>query len=214
MTGTNSISACLTASLVLTVFVRFVCSAPTSTLSSGEATEDEQPISRPIVESPEQLAKSIALETNNLYTELCKTPNLCGNSMERHLKKELKLPEITVSDGCLSLGFSKEKCLHKIYRDLLRFQTYLVFLKVSFKGKKQIVELIQLKTRTLAETVRRMEKTNNEEKEDSNTDISVDDLKTKDPWNEKVTTYIILQSFKDYMEKTTRAVRNSLNSSQ
>ncbi|XP_063780880.1 interleukin-6 [Pseudophryne corroboree] len=162
------------------------------------------------MENPVELAKLIAQETDNLYRELCETPRLCGNSMERHFKKELKLPEITVSDRCLSSGFRKERCLHKIHRDLLRFQIYLVFLKDSFKDKKQTVEFIQLKTHTLAETVKRMEKNPEEEIEETSTDISVDELKSSDIWNEKVTTYIILQSFKDYMEKTTRAVRHSV----
>lgn len=50
---------------------------------------------------------------------------------------------------------------------------------------------------------------NLDEKEVTGTDIPMENLLSKDSWTEKLTTYLILQSFKDYMIKTSRAIRNS-----
>ncbi|KAM5158296.1 interleukin-6 [Mantella aurantiaca] len=183
------------------LMVKPVSLAPVSLVSSGDESDikNSSPVSL--------IAKIITEEAGELYKELCNTPNLCGSSMERNLKLELKLPQIT--DRCLSKDFHKDQCLHKIHRDLLRFQVYFTFLKKSLESKKETVESMQHKTKTLAEAVKNMEKQPHEETEDNDTDISLEDLQSKDAWNEKLTTYLILQSFKDYMIKTTRAIRNS-----
>ncbi|XP_072268631.1 interleukin-6 [Pyxicephalus adspersus] len=187
----------LLVSLAIAIIVKSVSSAPVSLVSSGSINTN----------SVSSMAKIIAEEAGELYEQLCATPNLCGSSMERSLKVELKLPEIT--DKCLSKEFNKEQCLHEIHRDLLRFETYFKFLKETLKSEGEKLASIQRQTKTLAEAVKKMENNPNEEEVDTNTSISVEDLHSKDAWNEKLTTYLILQSFKDYMIKTTRAIRNS-----
>ncbi|KAM9307673.1 interleukin-6 [Gastrophryne carolinensis] len=193
-TNCDVISLHLLTSLVITYLASLANAAPTS-LSSIDNGDGES--------SPESLAIIIVSKAEELFDKFCTIPGLC-DSMERSLKKELKLPENTISDGCLRQGFNEEKCLHKIHGDLLKFQPYLEFLKESNEINRQTVESMQHKTNTLAET---MEKNPCEEPGDSKPDISVEGLKSNVPWNEKVTTYTILQSFKDYMEKTTRAIR-------
>ncbi|XP_018424371.1 PREDICTED: interleukin-6-like [Nanorana parkeri] len=212
----------LLVSLAITIIVTSVSSAPVSLASSGDETANN------IFSSASSLAKVIAEEAAELYKEFCNTSNLCGSSMERNLKMDLKLPEIT--DRCLSKDFNKEQCLHKIHEDLLRFQKYFTFLKKSLKSKKERVESIEHKTKTLSEAVKKvsfiylkyqmrdlntlianifMENNHHEEKVDNAAVTSMEGLKSKDAWNEKLTIYLILQSFKDYMIKTTRAIRNS-----
>lgn len=156
----------------------------------------------------ENVANVLVTETGKLCSEICKTPNLCSSSVEHFLRIDLKLPEIKDAEsGCLRTKFNKEKCLPKIYVDLLRFQTYLDFLKESMPSNKNIIEFLQVKSISFANAVKNLEENPSEVKEDTTTGITLDDLRSTDPWNQDLTSYIILQSFKDYMEKTARAVR-------
>ncbi|XP_068094371.1 interleukin-6 [Hyperolius riggenbachi] len=197
--GFHSASIQLLALLLVACTIKSVIPAPITKEDSADETSN----------SAFKLAELITDEARILYKELCATPNLCGNSMERTLKKEMKIPEITTGSPCLSKDFDKQKCLHEIHRDLDRFQPYLTFLKESFEGKRQKVEFLQLKTSDLTETVKKMENNPSEEKEKTHGKKS-EDLQSSDPWTKKMTIYIILQSFKDYMQKTTRAVEHSL----
>ncbi|XP_073486183.1 interleukin-6 [Aquarana catesbeiana] len=200
MAGTSfySTSIQLSVCLAITILVKSVSSAPVSVASSGDTGNKN---------SVADTAKIIAEEARELYEEVCKTPNLCTNSMEHNLKQELNLPQIT--NRCLSKQFNKDECLPKIHRDLLRFQKYLTFLKKALKSEKEKVESVQHKTKTLAEAIKNMEKNLYEEKEVTGTDIPMENLPSKDAWSEKLTTYLILQSFRNYMINTSRAIRNS-----
>ncbi|XP_044150913.1 interleukin-6 [Bufo gargarizans] len=163
----------------------------------------------------ENVANVLITEANKLYSEICKTPNLCGSSVEHILRMDLKLPEIKdIESGCLSTKFNKEKCLPKIYSDLLKFQTYLDFLKESMPSHQNIIEFIQVKSISLANAIKHLAENPSEDKEDTAPGITVADLRSNNTWNQNLTSYIILQSFKEYMEKTARAVRNSLKASK
>ncbi|XP_056374374.1 interleukin-6 isoform X2 [Hyla sarda] len=203
-TSTTS-SAWLLVYLAVTTMLPVVLSAPTSSsYAFGSPTRG----------GLENVANVLVTETGKLLAVICKkTPNLCRSSSEHLLRMDLKLPEINMESGCLSTKFNKEKCLPKIHSDLLRFQTYFDFLKESMPSNKNIIDFIQVKTISLADALKHLEENLSEDKQDT-TGIAVDDLRSKDQWNQNLTSYIILQSFKEYMEKTVRAVRNSVNVSK
>ncbi|XP_066440789.1 interleukin-6 [Eleutherodactylus coqui] len=156
----------------------------------------------------ENVVNVLISEGGKLYSEICKTPNLCRNSAEHLVRMDLKLPEITdIKSGCLSKNFDKKKCLPKIYRDLLSFQTYLDFLKESMPSSKNIIDSMQLMSVQLAKAVKDLEDMPSEDKEDTTPGITVADLRSNNQWSQNLTSYIILQSFKEYMEKAARAIR-------
>ncbi|XP_040208770.1 interleukin-6 [Rana temporaria] len=146
--GFYSTSIQLFVCLAITILVKSVSPAPVSVASSGD-TGNKNSIT---VANMANMAKIIAEEARELYQEICKTHNLCTNSMEHNLKQELNLPEIT--DRCLSVQFNEDECLPKIHKDLLRFQKYLTFLKKSLKSEKEKVESVQHKTKILAEAIK------------------------------------------------------------
>ncbi|XP_069588557.1 interleukin-6 [Ranitomeya imitator] len=199
-------SAWLLAYLAIAAILPIVPSAPTShNYRSTRQTKG----------GLENVANILVTETGKLCTEICKTPNLCRSSVEHLLRIDLKLPEIKdIESGCLSTKFNKEKCLPKIYSDLLKFQTYLDFLMESMPSSKNIIEFLQVKSISLANSIKHIVENPSEDKEDTITGITVTDLSSKDPWNQNLTTYTILQSFKEYMEKTARALRNSVKVSK
>ncbi|XP_077349938.1 interleukin-6 [Lithobates pipiens] len=199
MAGTRfySTSIHLFVCLAITILVKSVSPAPVSVASSGDTTNENS-------SAITLMAKIIAREAEELYKLY--TPNLCTNSMEENLKQELNLPKIT--DKCLSTQFNKDECLPKIHRDLLRFQKYLTFLKKALKSEKEKVEYVKHMTKTLAEAIKNMEKKLYEEKEVTGADIPMENLQSKDSWSEKLTTCLILKSFKDYMIDTFRAIRS------
>ncbi|XP_073437621.1 interleukin-6 [Dendrobates tinctorius] len=194
-------SVWLLAYLVIAAILPIVSSAPTShNFRSTRQTKG----------GFENEANILITETGKLYSEICLTPNLCRSSVEHLLRIDLKLPEIKdIESGCLSIKFNKEKCLPKIYSDLLKFQTYLDFLKESMPSSKNTIEFIQVKSISLANRIKHKVEIPSEDKEDTTTGITVVDLTSKDAWNQNLTTYIILQSFMEYMEKAARALRNS-----
>ncbi|XP_075684377.1 interleukin-6 [Rhinoderma darwinii] len=194
-------SARLLFCLAITAILPIVWSAPTSPNYPLSQTKG----------GLENVANVLVTEAGKLCTEICKTPNLCSSSVEHLLRMDLKLPEINdIESGCLSTKFNKEKCLPKIRRDLLKLQPYLDFLKESMPKNKNIIEFMQVKTISLANTVKHHQENPSEDKEDTTTGITVADMRSKDPWNQNLTSYIILQSIKEYLEKTARALRNSV----
>ncbi|KAM4026881.1 interleukin-6 [Anomaloglossus baeobatrachus] len=188
--------------LVITALLPLVSSAPTSTnYRSTHQTNG----------GFENVPNLLVMETGKLCTQICKTPNLCRTSIEHSLRVDLKLPEIkNIESGCLSTKFNKEKCLSKIYSDILKFQVYLDFLKESMPSSKNIIEFIQVKSISLADSVKNIVEIPSEDKEDSAPEIKVSDLHSEDPWNQNLTSYIILQSLNEYMEKAARALRYSV----
>ncbi|KAM3929219.1 interleukin-6 [Leptodactylus fuscus] len=197
--------ACLLVYLAINAMLPAVWSAPIST---------KQPTSGQTKGDLEHVANVLYKEADKLCSEMCKIPNLCSSSIEHFLRADLELPEIKHSkSGCLSTNFNKEKCLPKIYSDLLRFQTYLEFLKEAMPSNKDILEFIQYRSTELANKVKDLEEIPSDSKEDTS-GITVADLRSKDPWKQIQTSYIILQSFTEYMQKTARAVRNSVKVSK
>ncbi|CAN2389815.1 hypothetical protein PRIEUP_LOCUS6743, partial [Pristimantis euphronides] len=167
-----------------------------------------QPFSKQTKQDLKKVTHFLISEADKLCTEICEIPNLCANSDEHLWKVDLKLPEIKdAKSGCLSTNFDKKTCLPKIYRDLHSFQPYLEFLKESMPSNKNIIESLQIKSISLANHVKQLEHNSSIDKVDTTPGTTVVDLKPKDTWSKNRTNYIILQSFKEYMEKTVRALR-------
>ncbi|XP_072010932.1 interleukin-6 [Engystomops pustulosus] len=197
-------SSWLLVCLAITAMFLDVWSAPTSPHFTTHSKESLQ-----------YVANVLIAESGKLRSEICKTPHLCTSSFEHLLRADLKLPEINnVESGCLSTKFNKEKCLPKIYSDLLRFQPYLDVLKESMPSNKNIIEFMQVKTIFLANGVSQLIENPSEDQKDTTSEIALADFLSNDPWTQNLTSYIILQSFKDYMQKTARAVRNSVKVSK
>ncbi|XP_063309201.1 interleukin-6 [Pelobates fuscus] len=185
--------------------------APSIIVSSGEDVGTSTSNNRPTMHTSVELAKFIAQQANMLNKELCKTPNLCENSLETLIENPLKLPTMVSEDGCFQKGFNKEKCLRKIHHDLKKFQPYLLYVDKHFTSNQGNVELIRFKTMVLANNLKTVSQSVEETTTVSNTQQStLTDGKSENLWTQKVTSHLILQAFTDYMENTSRAVRHSI----
>ncbi|XP_069816571.1 interleukin-6 [Dendropsophus ebraccatus] len=189
--------------LAITAMLPIVQSAPTHLNYAGQTKEDLVNVATVLVTKAGELSK-----------EICRTSDLCFNSAEHLLRVDLKLPEIDMESGCLSKKFQKEKCLPKISSDLLKFQIYLEFLTETMPSKKAIIEFMQVESKHVANAVKHLEENPSEDKDDTTTGITKDDLRSKYQWNQTLTSYTILSSFQKYMEYTVRAVRYSMNVSK
>ncbi|KAM8967100.1 interleukin-6 [Pelodytes ibericus] len=191
---------------VLIYLLHWVHTAPVILASSGEEIEDYTPVTRRITYISEDMAKIIAHDARKLNKEICDPLSICENSFETLTENQLNLPKMVSADRCFQRGFNKEKCLNKIHRDLVEFQTYLMYVEKSFTSKKNTVQSIQYKTKILVSQLNKVEPTT-ATSDKQNPLLS--GVHSENLWTRKVTSHLILQSFTDYMENTLRAIRYS-----
>ncbi|XP_041104919.1 interleukin-6 [Polyodon spathula] len=120
----------------------------------------------------------------------------------------IKLPQITVADGCLSSAFKKENCLRTIATGLQEYLEYMNYVKDSYTSGKDEVEKVSDTIQNLsADVFQRMKNPPSVTKLEINTkDILSHNSDSE--WGQAVNAHLILREFTSFMEKTYLAIRN------
>ncbi|MGH0174427.1 UNVERIFIED_CONTAM: hypothetical protein FKN15_003732 [Acipenser sinensis] len=120
----------------------------------------------------------------------------------------IKLPQITVADGCLSFEFKKEHCLRTIAMGLQEYLEYMDYVKDSYTSGKDDVEKVRHTIQNLsADVFQRMKNPKSVTKVEINTKDILSHSSDSE-WGQAVNVHLILREFTNFMEKTYLAIRN------
>ncbi|XP_006832284.1 PREDICTED: interleukin-6 [Chrysochloris asiatica] len=186
---------------------------PTPTPLGGDS-KDDTTSNRPQLTSPNKteelvnLIRFILSQVVELKNEMCDKYDKCENT-EVLAGNNLNLPKMTKNDGCFEKEFDKESCLVEIITGLLEFQIYLEYVQNKFEGEKGKVIAVQNSAKALVRLLK--QKLKNPDEVTTPNPIAnaslLSKLQSQTEWLRNTTINLILQSLRDFMQVTLRAVR-------
>ncbi|KAK1172946.1 interleukin-6 [Acipenser oxyrinchus oxyrinchus] len=120
----------------------------------------------------------------------------------------IKLPQITVADGCLSSAFKTENCLRTIATGLQEYLQYMDYVKDSYtSGKDEIEKVCDTIQNLSADVFQRVKNPQSVTKLEMNTKDILSHSSDSE-WGRAVNVHVILREFTNFMEKTYIAIRH------